>query len=125
MRMKAIFYFVVRDPRTGLEHWERDVGQPEPINTVRREQGTQWGDTYSPPVDTKGRPLIEGAWYAIYGDGETPSNGALCMWDGEDFVDEDGTAVKFFDHVLGVHTSCLENAMLQHCKAADAAGVSP
>lgn len=36
MSATLVFYFVVRDPRTGLEFWELDVGQLPPRDTVDR-----------------------------------------------------------------------------------------
>lgn len=73
--------------------------------------------------DTKGRPLIVGAWYALYDEGQNIGAAALAEWDGEQFVDENAEPIWNHDPDFGLCE--FDHACLQHCKAASAAGVVP
>lgn len=77
-------------------------------------------------LDSKGRPLIVGAWYAAdTGDLKDIGSAALGCWDGEHFIDEEGERVLFWDAELQCEAGGPDYAVLQQCKAANDAGVKP
>lgn len=77
-------------------------------------------------IDTKGRELIEGAWYAVWCAGQDAGCAQLLEWDGAEFLDEEGEPVViFYDANLDVRVADPDFICLQQCKAADLAGVNP
>lgn len=70
-------------------------------------------------LDTKGRELIEGAWYAAnIGDPANAGGAPLGQWDGAAlFLDESGDPILFYDPEFGFVLKP-DYAVLQHCKAA-------
>lgn len=78
-------------------------------------------------IDTKGRALIVGAWYALYDDGENPGGARLAEWNGSEFWSDEYEfdADLHYDPDLHIPVYGHDHYCLQHCKAATAAGVVP
>ncbi len=76
--------------------------------------------------DSKGRELIEGAWYAAnVGDQASLGSAPLGQWDGAAlFLDEEGEPIRFYDPDFG-YVLEPDYAILQHCEAASRACVNP
>lgn len=91
-------------------------------------------NTQNAATDTKGRPLIDGAWYCVWNDDEsgdddmTQAGGAsIVQWSAElnAFITEDGDEADFWDPICQMRTTCFDKALLLDCKAATASGVHP